>query len=137
VRIFQLAFTITSLIFSLTTSSAGELRAKVDCGNLDGTMLEINKCAAEQYKIADDELNSLFKKKMATLETDNVKNRLRNSQRAWIAFRDSACLYEAGPREESGSVWPLEYYRCMERHTLNRNDDLKYYISCDTPDCQN
>ncbi len=100
-------------------------------------MLQINYCAAEQFKLADDKLNSLFKKKMAALETVKVKNWLRDSQRAWISFRDSTCLYEAGPQQESGSVWPLEYYQCMERHTRYRNEDLESYISCDTPDCPN
>lgn len=52
-----LVFIVTAfLVAPATPVSAEDSRAKVDCGNSGGTMLEVNYCAAEQFKIADDEL---------------------------------------------------------------------------------
>jgi uncharacterized protein YecT (DUF1311 family) len=99
-------------------------------------MIEINACASEQFKHADDELNRLYKEKMTALETKESKDRLRDSQRAWVSFRDKACSYESD-QFSGGSIWPLMHFGCMERHTQKRIDDLKGYLACTENDCPN
>ncbi|RJG05547.1 DUF1311 domain-containing protein [Noviherbaspirillum cavernae] len=93
-----------------------------DC---DKNQLAMNFCARHRFDLADKELNSLFKQRRDRLDASGARERLRAAQRAWLAFRDKDCLYEAGPREESGSIWPLAYFSCMERHTRRRSEDLK------------
>lgn len=127
---------IAALFFVATSVKADNSPAKKDCGNLEGTMLEINYCAAKQYKLADDELNRLFKEKMAALETKESKDRLRDAQRAWVLFRDKACSYEAD-QFSGGSIWPLMQNNCMERQTQKRITDLKDYLACTANDCPN
>lgn len=105
-----------------------------ECGRLRG-MLEINLCAGEKFHEADSELNALYAEKLNLTKTKASKNRLRNAQRAWIAFRDTACLYEARPEKESGSIWAFHQFGCMEFYTRMRIEDFKLYLRCTTDDC--
>lgn len=97
--------------------------------------VEMNECAAASFKKADAELNKLYKMQIDRLEDEDAKQRLRDAQRAWIAFRDTACLYEAGPPDESGSIWALEHFSCLNYHTRKRIEDMKEYLACDSPPC--
>jgi uncharacterized protein YecT (DUF1311 family) len=97
--------------------------------------LEVNQCASFSFYEADAELNKSYEEQMSRIETPKIKKRLRDSQRAWIVFRDKACRYETGPSEESGSIWPLHHFGCMERQTRKRIEDLTNYLDCTTDDC--
>jgi uncharacterized protein YecT (DUF1311 family) len=92
-----------------------------DC---DKNQLTMNVCASHRYATADQKLNQQYKQLMAQQDATG-KQRLRDAQRAWISFRDKDCLANTGLREESGSIWPLLHYSCLERHTLQRSEDLK------------
>jgi uncharacterized protein YecT (DUF1311 family) len=136
-------FTSTAFIFStaladnLTPMKAKKAKtdsslAKINCLEAT-TQLEMNECAAERFKNADDELNRLYKENLDTLTAD--RDNFRDMQRAWVTFRDKACFYETGPRENGGSIWPLMHLNCMEYHTKKRIEDLKMYLSCTSNDC--
>ncbi|MBI2769955.1 MAG: DUF1311 domain-containing protein [Burkholderiales bacterium] len=114
-------------------------RAEHESGkwNCAGTQTEMNYCAAASFKHVDGEMNELFRKQLGKLQDSGTKNRLREAQRAWLAFRDRSCLYSAGPREGSGSIWPLEHFGCMEHHTKQRIVDLKEYLGCTQNGCPN
>ncbi|MBC7160548.1 MAG: DUF1311 domain-containing protein [Immundisolibacter sp.] len=99
-----------------------------------GNQLQLNFCAGDDFKKADGEMNALYKEQINYLK-DPAKTRLKQSQRAWIAFRDKACLYESGPQEESGSIWPMEMSRCLWQHTKQRIEDLKSYVACRENGC--
>jgi uncharacterized protein YecT (DUF1311 family) len=96
----------------------------------------MNDCAQDKFKHADGELNRLYKEKMAALETKESKDRLRDSQRAWVTFRDKACSYESDQFSD-GSIWGLMHFNCMEQQTNKRIEDLKRYIACVENDCPN
>ena len=126
---------LLSMVFVLiaTTAHAESPSKKLNCLEVT-TQTEMNECAAERFKVADDELNRLYKEKLATLEAD--RESFRDMQRAWVVFRDKACLYESGP-VEGGSMWALEHFNCMEYHTKKRIDDIKMYLSCTQNGCPN
>lgn len=113
--------------------ASGTALAAAPCGD-DSTQMELNACAAAAYAKADAELNALYKQQIGRLEEPN-KARLKEAQRAWIAFRDKSCLYEAGPREESGTIWPLLQSACLEKFTKQRISDLKEYVACVQDGC--
>lgn len=92
--------------------------------NCDKNQLTMNMCASHRYSIADQKLNQQYKQLMAQQDATG-KQRLRDAQRAWISFRDKDCLANTGLREESGSIWPLLHFSCLERHTVQRSEDLK------------
>lgn len=100
----------------------------------DGNQMQLNFCASADFHDADLEMNNLYTTQMTRL-TDPEKSRLRDSQRAWLVFRDKACLYEARARDESGSIWPLEHFACLTAHTKQRVEDLKGYVACTQNGC--
>lgn len=93
-----------------------------DC---DRNQMTMNMCASHRYAEADKALNNQYKKTMAKQASDQARKRVRDAQRAWIVFRDKDCLADTGPRDQGGSMWPLQHYSCMENLTLRRVEDLK------------
>lgn len=87
------------------------------------TQLEMNLCAAENYKKADAELNKTWKLLIANLLDEEVEE-LREVQRLWLRFRDAHCDYEAA-RYEGGSIQPLIRYTCLQTLTETRTEQLK------------
>jgi len=99
-----------------------------------GNQMQLNFCASADFHDADLEMNNLYATQMARL-TDPEKSRLRDAQRAWLVFRDKACLYESRAKEESGSIWPLDHFTCLSAHTKQRIEDLKGYVACTQNSC--
>ncbi|OWU68731.1 hypothetical protein ATO3_23585 [Marinibacterium profundimaris] len=88
------------------------------------TQVEMNECAAAEYKAADAELNAAWKPAKAFFDEAGHGEDLLKAQRAWIAFRDANCQAEAAPYT-TGSIQPLVFSSCMERLTRQRTEDLK------------
>ena len=82
----------------------------------EGTQLQLGQCAQADYFDADMQMSSLYVQKMTRLR-EPAHSRLRDAQRAWIAFRDKSCLYEAGSRDESGTMWGMDVSMCLTAHT--------------------
>jgi uncharacterized protein YecT (DUF1311 family) len=104
-----------------------------DC-DLDGSQIEMNSCAGAWREKADAEMNRLFRIQISYLSGPN-KERLQTSQSAWLTYRDKACLYEAGLREESGSMWSMQASLCEHALTLQRVEVLKSYVECRAGGC--
>lgn len=100
---------------------AATQEALKDC---DRNQMTMNLCAGHRHEKADRELNRQYKQTMAKQSSDQAKKRLRDAQRAWILFRDKDCLAENGPRDQSGSIWPLLQSTCLAQHTERRTQDL-------------
>ena len=99
------------------------------------TQLEMNQCARASLATADAELNRLYRSQMSAIDTER-KKRLQASQRAWLKYRDSACLYETGPRSQSGSIWPMQVALCQAAFTRERNATLRKYAACTQDGCR-
>jgi uncharacterized protein YecT (DUF1311 family) len=112
-------------------AEAKRLRSECVAG---GNQRELNACATADFYESDLEMNELYKTQFDRLRGP-AKLRLRDSQRAWIKFRDAACLYEAGLATESGSMWQMDQNLCMTTHTKQRTEDLKSYVACTENGC--
>ncbi|ROO33622.1 MULTISPECIES: lysozyme inhibitor LprI family protein [unclassified Pseudomonas] len=100
-----------------------------DCTNAM-TQGEMNQCAAQEKKAADDELNRLYKQITARLKDNpGAKQLLVKAQRAWIGFRDAECNFSASG-VEGGSVYPLIYGNCVTALTKARVETFKTYLKC-------
>ncbi|SCX53562.1 Uncharacterized conserved protein YecT, DUF1311 family [Pseudomonas sp. NFACC32-1] len=100
-----------------------------DCTNAM-TQGEMNQCAAQEKKAADDELNRLYKQITARLKDNpEAKQLLVKAQRAWIGFRDAECNFSASG-VEGGSVYPLTYGNCVTALTKARVETFKTYLKC-------
>src|SRR5690606_29530836 len=108
---------LTAAAHAAPPPDAATQEALQDC---DRNQLTMNLCAAHRHQEADRALNLQYRQTLAKQPDDAARQRLRVAQRAWIAFRDKDCLASTGPREASGSIWPLLQSSCLARHTERR-----------------
>lgn len=99
--------------------------ATADCSDRQ-TQTDLNICAYQDYQAADRALNEAWDEAAASARErgDQTFDRLRYAQRRWLAFRDAHCLAETGPREESGTIWPLLHNSCLAELTRSRTAQL-------------
>ena len=96
------------------------------------SMMEMKRTAQHDFEKADAELNSVYKSIVSELSPKGA-TALRESQRAWVVFRDKTA--EAyGTHEEGGSLEGLMSIRCLEAITHNRTSELrKLFLSDQYP----
>lgn len=100
------------------------------CGTYGQTQLEMNTDAANEYKKADAELNSVYKQILKKYASDTafIKN-LKAAQRLWIQFRDAEMKMKyPADRSEYGSVFPMCYSLYMTELTNTRTATLKIWL---------
>jgi uncharacterized protein YecT (DUF1311 family) len=97
-----------------------------------GTQLEMNQCASDDLRKADDELNAVYRQVLASMKGQPVaQQRLRAAQRLWVQLRDADLaarfpLAEGqNPYVEYGSIYPLEYAMAKAEITRQRTDYLR------------
>lgn len=119
------------VVAAFGSANAAPPRAECD---LDGSQREMTTCADRRLQRADAEMNRLYERQLQRLGEKN-RNRLRQSHRAWLSYRDKTCVYEAGLREESGSLWPMQDALCRADLTTQRSRSLQAYIACTQGGC--
>lgn len=82
------------------------------------------RASGGSYKVVDRQLHQLYQKLRQRLEPDR-KRQLETAEFAWIAFRDSACGFEAS----SGGNAARNH--CLTRLTNQRNQQLQAYLAVD------
>ena len=104
----------------------------LDC-NTASTQSDMILCAAEQHAKADYALNDAYKAALAKAKSvdgwlaqsgQSATQTLREAQRAWITYRDLACMAEALPYD-GGSIQGLIHTNCLARLTIQRTEDLR------------
>ena len=58
-----------------------------------------------------------------------VTQRLVAAEKAWIAFRDGECAFEAS-LTEGGSIHPFIVAQCLESVTRRRTEELSFFLRC-------
>lgn len=105
-----------------------------DCGSQDLNQMQLTECANQAAKQADAELNRVYGALQGKIEPA-AQQRLRDAQRAWIAFRDKECLFRTnGGADQPGSIWPMEVLDCTADLTRARIKDLKRQLACQSWD---
>lgn len=106
----------------------------VDCVHAM-TQTDMNVCSYQSYQAADRTLNKSWEAAAAIAKDQDRQGssgnfeRLLDAQRKWLAYRDAECLAQNGPREESGTIWPLLQNTCMQELTETRTKLLRDYVS--------
>jgi uncharacterized protein YecT (DUF1311 family) len=100
-----------------------------DCKSQDLNMMEMTQCADQRLKSTDAELNTVYAALMKKIEAPDQK-RLRDAERAWIAFRDSECLFRIGGEDQGGTLWPMLELQCKADMTEARVKDLREQVKC-------
>ena len=94
--------------------------------------LELTEKACADYKKADTEMNSIYRRILAENQNDRLfVQKMRAAQRAWVAFRDAhlESLFPAPDKRAAyGSVQPMCHCMELEKITAERAKVLKQWL---------
>lgn len=88
--------------------------------NTATTQFEMNQAAGWYYQIWDAELNNLWSR-FSNLADEDTKQRVLSTQRNWNNMKEDVIIAELGPREEGGSIYPMERFSELEEMTKTRS----------------
>jgi uncharacterized protein YecT (DUF1311 family) len=97
-----------------------------------GTMLDMNRCLAEEYKKVDGRLNETYRQLTGVLADPGS---LRKSQAAWVRFRDLDCEFASSGISAEGSLRPYSDNACRIDLTEKRIRELERYLTWDCNGC--
>lgn len=108
--------------------------AQGGCANAT-SQVDMNRCAQAALQRADAAMTREWQASYARMKAEDAANTSRGggfgyaaaalaSQRAWLKFRDTQCVLEAG-RYAGGSMQPLARANCLERLTKERAQQLR------------
>jgi len=104
-----------------------------DCDKNAKTQAELNECAGNDLKHADDELNATYQQLLKKAGNDAVALRkIKAAQRAWVLFRDAQieAFYPAEDKQkEYGSVFPMCADLLLADLTKERTKMLKEMLN--------
>jgi len=106
------------------------LAAPDDCENAV-TQIEMTECAAQMFAVADAELNAVWPRAYAEVKSRggaDYAQALLTSQRAWIAYRDSQCLFAS---HGAGSGASMRQLTCKALLTNERTMVLRGIVEGD------
>jgi len=110
------------LLLSASFAKTQKERQIQPCENR-GSQAEASDCAYREYKAADAELNQIYGRLAATLDAED-KAQLKESELAWIKFRDSYCSFESS-QYKGGTMRPMIESFCLARVTKAHAAELK------------
>jgi uncharacterized protein YecT (DUF1311 family) len=113
-----LIFAACAVGMSVGAASAADppLYKMRDCSS-EVVQMAINQCTGDNLGAADAELNRVYRKLIGEQTDQKSKDKLRNLERAWVAYRDKECDSEVGPQSEGGSSWPMDMNTCLQQKT--------------------
>lgn len=111
-HVIRLALLIAALVALPTSHANAQSQA------------EMTHQAAKDFHKADAELNTTYAALMAKLPDSESKRKLKESQRAWIAFRDAEAAF-AADQFRGGSAAPVLRWTSMTETTEQRIKQLK------------
>lgn len=100
--------------------------------NYAADQASLNRCADQAFKASDAKLNKTYKALMRQLDAAS-QQRLKKAQRAWIAYKEAQCAFEAAP-SQGGSVYPMVLSICLEAVTSDQTDLLENHLYCEEGD---
>jgi uncharacterized protein YecT (DUF1311 family) len=113
---------VVKAMTKLTSLTAEEILQ--DYNRCDGNTYQMKVCASYQWVAEDLRLNKIYKEIRAKAKLMGYEQSLLQSQRAWIAYRDSTCALEGEMGVGGGSAEGLYVLSCKERITEERADSL-------------
>ena len=118
---------LCALVAALCVAAAAGARAqkqrKIQPCESRGSQAEANDCAYQEYKAADAELNRAYGQLAGVLDAED-KASLKESELAWIKYRDATCAFESS-QYKGGTMRGMIEAFCLARVTKARTADLK------------
>lgn len=91
------------------------------------TQASMNAQARTEFVQSDAELNKTYEALLTKLPDAASKQKLKESQRAWLAFRDAEAAF-AADQARGGSMAPTIRYETMTELTQQRIKQLKSHL---------
>jgi uncharacterized protein YecT (DUF1311 family) len=91
------------------------------------TQAAMNAQARAEFVKVDAELNRTYEALLAKLPDAESKEKLKQSQRAWVGFRDAEAAF-AADQARGGSMAPTIRYETMTELTQQRIKQLKLHL---------
>lgn len=88
----------------------------------------MDACSSPIYTVADAKLNLAYRALREVLSAPE-RIKLRDAERAWIAYRDKECEFEA-MGSVGGTDHPHEVARCLADRTNTRLAELNRMVAC-------
>ena len=82
------------------------------CADSANTQDVLTRCASDEARRVDAELNSVYRKLLAALSGNRKATaKVKAAQRAWIAYRSAYmdAMYPEKDKQSYGSVFPMEF----------------------------
>ncbi len=126
--------TLTALTFAVSFAVSAPAFADdpIDCTD-PGTTVEMNFCSDKDFQEADAKLNAAYKKVLAHIAESELEppydaasweKAMRESQRAWVAFRDADCKGVVPMEWSGGTGTSAAVTGCMTEKTNERIKEL-------------
>lgn len=112
-------FFIIVIFFNTKSLNANKYDYKGDCV-CHPIYSGLKECLDKELDEYDKKLNYLYKK----LYTGVSDNKLKNTEKLWIKFKEADCDYIASEVEQ-GKVYVYVYKACLINRTKERINDLK------------
>jgi uncharacterized protein YecT (DUF1311 family) len=104
---------ILALLLLASPASAQECK-------YDGSQIQMNACAKQDYRAADAALNKAYYNKLKSIQTEKGRETLIAQQRAWIQRRDARCKF----KKDEGSNATIDHLTCLQSLTEIRTLQL-------------
>jgi uncharacterized protein YecT (DUF1311 family) len=122
-------FIVVFVLLTLTVVSGADQK---ECMETATTQLEHNQCATSHLKAVDDEMNRVYQAILSKYKADReFLAKLRNAQRAWLAFRDAeleARFPFKDKQSHYGSVYPMCSNLFLVERTQERIKQLREWL---------
>jgi uncharacterized protein YecT (DUF1311 family) len=113
---------VVKAMTKLTSLTAEEIRRDYEsCG---GNTYQMKVCGGYHWVMQDVRLNKIYKQVISKAKELGYEDSLLKSQRAWIAYRDTTCMFEGEFQAGGGTAEGLYVLSCKELLTKQRADNL-------------
>ena len=113
---------LAPLLLAAAGASAQKQRQIQPCEGR-GSQAEASGCARREFQAADAELNRAYNRLDGILDAAE-KALLKQSELAWIKYRDTTCAFESS-QYAGGTMRPMIESYCLARVTKARTTELR------------
>lgn len=96
----------------------------IDCDNVT-SQIAMNICSEQEFTEANQTLQERYTKILAAINDPAQKSLFQNAQDTWENYRQLQCDFDAGKREDSGTMWPMVMNSCLTHLTEQRLEALE------------
>jgi uncharacterized protein YecT (DUF1311 family) len=120
-------------VIALVIAAALPARAQMQACASAQTQMDMNACAAGEYKEHDAAMNDIYQQLLAKLKDPKQKEMLVEAERAWIVYRDKQCAFQTSGAV-GGSIHPMIQFDCLDEKTSIHSAELSRQLNCQEGD---